>query len=87
MKTQITKSLGLVLVMAIGVLMAMLALGTFSDAKPEAVHAGTQAQGATGVPATMTAPATGVSVSNDGTIFVISDDTDSDDTDSDDDGL
>jgi hypothetical protein len=81
MKTQITKSLGLVLVMAIGVLMAMLALGTFSDAKPEAVHAGTQAQGATGVPATMTAPATGVSVSNDGTIFVISDDTDSDEAD------
>jgi hypothetical protein len=73
MKTQIRTSFGLALLLAMGILATMLALGMFSSVKPLPVSAGNQVWTFPAGVVTISSPVSGVTVANDGTIFAIAD--------------
>ena len=68
MKTQIRTSYRLALLLAMGILTAMVALGMFSGFNSP-VNAGTQSQGGITKPSKVTSTVAGIAVANDGTIF------------------
>ena len=69
MKTQIRTSFGLALMLALGILAAVLALGMFSSLKPQSASAGNQSWTDVGAPGLLFSTIVGVVVASDGTIF------------------
>ena len=67
MKTQIRTSFGLALILALGIIATMLALGMFSSLK--SVSAGSQSWTDVGAPSQLNSTIVGVVVASDGTIF------------------